>query len=153
MRRALLNRKQLQLNVCRAIMDSDRRCHYCEVDDNVIAVTIDGYVAYIFDKNECVFNFEKITKAPGLKCFFEDFENDVEINSTDELYNVGGGLIAEKYKGNDFEILVNTEIAKQFKDCKLYANGGRSRILVKDYFDRVVGSFLPMKPDCISRKE
>ena len=52
---------------------------------------------------------------------FEDFENDVEINSTDELYNVGGGLIAEKYKGNDFEIKLGGEkrdVAVLFVDIR-----------------------------------
>ena len=150
MKKGTINRKQTQLDVCRAILEGNRRCSMCELNDNEIAVTVDGYTAYVFNKNECVFDTEKISKTQGLKTFFDDVENDTEIKPTGELFKVGENL-AEKYIGENLEMIVNDEIAKKFKDLRLYANNERGRILAKDCFGRIIALFLPMSPNSVSK--
>ena len=142
--KTLINRKQIQLNVCRALLENNGRCRACKINEKEIAVTIDGYTAYVFGVNECVFDTEKITTAEGLKPFFDDVENDTEITPSNELYNLNGKIV-EKYIGQDIEVFVDTEVIKQFKGFKLYANSSRGRILVKDCFDRIIGLCLPMR--------
>ena len=149
MRKTAFNRNKIQLDVCRAIMDGNRRCSMCEITDNEIAITVDGYTAYVFSKNECVFDFKKIAEAQGLKKYFEDAENDTEIKPSGELFKVDSDAIAEKYIGENLEIFLNTKIVEKFKDLRLYANNERGRILAKDCFGRIIALFLPMSPNCV----
>lgn len=144
------NRKQTQLDVCRAILDGNRRCSMCELNENEIAVTVDGYMAYVFYKDECVFDVNKIAKIQELKKYFEDVDNDTEIKPSGEIFKVGEKLV-EKYIGENIELLVNRKIAEKFQGLNLYANDNRGRILAKDFFGRIIAIFLPMSPDSISR--
>ena len=144
------NRKQTQLDVCRAILDGNRRCSMCELNENEIAVTVDGYMAYVFYKDECVFNVNKIAKIQELKKYFEDVDNDTEIKPSGEIFKVGEKLV-EKYIGENIELLVDRKIAEKFQGLNLYANDNRGRILAKDFFGRIIAIFLPMSPNSISR--
>lgn len=145
------NRKQTQLDVCRAILDGNRRCSMCELNDNEIAVTVDGYTAYVFEKNECVFDIEKIAKAQGIKAHFEDVDNDTEIKPSGEIFKVGEKLV-ERYIGENLELLVDRKVAEKFQGLNLYANNNRGRILAKDFFGRIIALFLPMSPDTLKYK-
>lgn len=144
MRKAMMNRKRLQLDVCRAILENNGRCRACKITDTEIAITIDGYSAYVFDVKECVFDINKIPEAEGIKTLLLPTEEDTEIVPSCELYNLNGKMV-QKYTGEKFEIFIDTKILRDFKDFGLYASNPQSRVLVTDNFNRVIGVVLPVR--------
>lgn len=139
-----MNRKQLQLEVCKALLDINNRCYISELNEHEVAVSTTGYDAVVFDKSEIIFDASKIRKTETLKNVLADSDKDEPIKSTKELFRDCNRTI-EKYKGENIEIYVDTSLAKKFSGYKLYANSELGRILAKDQFGRVVGAFLPIR--------
>ena len=140
------NRKQIQLAVCKALLDKDRRCSGAFINDNEFAVTVDGHCAYVFDKRECIFDISQIRELESIKTAFVDNEKDAEIRETKELFIVGGKMV-EKYENDDVILYAYADVVKQFKGFHFYAFASTGRVLVKDDFGRAVGLFLPMRYD------
>lgn len=138
-----MNKKQMQISVCRALLDIDKRCCGGFLNENEFAVTTDGVTAYVFFKDECIFDIEKVKKVDFTKFFAED-ENDKEMKSTNELFMQHGKML-EKYITETAEIYVDTDVAKNFKGFRYFASNAQSRILVKNDFGMVVGLFLPVR--------
>ena len=141
-----MNRKQLQLEVCKALLDVNNRVFASELNEHEIAVTTTGFDVVVFDKNEIVFDASKIRKTETLKKVLSDSDTDEPIKSAKELFK-SDDKIYEKYKGENIEIYVNASIAKKFNGFVLFANSEHGRILAKDQLGRTVGAFLPVKYD------
>ena len=139
-----MNRKQLQLEVCKALLDVNSRVIASELNEHEIAVTTTGFDAVVFNKNEIIFDVSKIEKTDVLKGVLADSDKDEVIKPTKELYN-DNGKIVEKYKGENIEIYFYASVSKKFKEYELYANSKLGRILAKDQLGRVVGAFLPIR--------
>lgn len=138
-----MNRKQLQLEVCKALLDVNSRIIASELNEHEIAVTTTGFDAVVFDKNEIVFDASKIRKSDALKDVLADSAKDEPIKTTKELFRDYNRTI-EKYEGENIEIYVDVSLAKKFGDYELYANSELGRILAKDRLGRIVGAFLPV---------
>lgn len=141
-----MNRKQLQLEVCKALLDVNNRVFSSELNEHEIAVTTTGFDAVVFDKNEIIFDASKIRKTETLKNVLADSDKDEPIKSTKELFRDYDRTI-EKYKGENIEIYVDASFAKKFSGYELYANSELGRILAKDQLGRIVGVFLPIRFD------
>lgn len=138
-----MNKKQIQIEVCKALLDFNRRCCGGYLNEEEFAVTTDGFSAFVFHKNECIFDIEKIRKM-DFKNLFSDNEEDEEMKPTNELFKVDNRTV-EKYKTETNEIYVFADVSKPFKGFHFFTASSQSRILVKDDFGRLVGLFLPMK--------
>lgn len=57
-----MNKKQIQIEVCKALLDVNGRCCGGFISENEFAVTTDGFKAYVFHKDECIFDIEKVKK-------------------------------------------------------------------------------------------
>lgn len=139
-----MNRKQIQLAVCKGLLDQNRRCGGVSLNENEYAVTTDGYSAFVFFKSEVIFDIEKVHLMPALKTFFDDNEKDVEMKRTKEFKEYAGKLL-EKYVGENLEMFADVAIANQFKQCTLFASSPSNRILAKDELGRIVGLYMPTK--------
>lgn len=140
-----MNRKQLQIEVCKGMLNPDKNLAYAEVDCENVAITTDGASCYVFSKRECIFDITKIRLVESLANFFTDNENDVEIKSTGKLSRSSNGYFVEKFAGNGFNVYVDTKYIKLFAGNRYYTNGARNRILVKDQLGRLIGLFLPIR--------
>ena len=141
-----MNRKQLQLAVCRELLNASRHCAGAFINDDEFAITTDGFTAFVFAKNECVFDITKVKIQNGLKPYFEEQEADVEIKKTNQFFYSNNRLL-KKYTGENFAVYVDEKVAKTFDGYRFYASSSSGRILVKDNFDRLLGLFLPVKFD------
>ena len=141
-----MNRKQLQLSVCKALLDRNKRCCGTFINDEEFAFTFDGFSAFVFHKDECIFDVSKVRKFETLKMLLQGDEKDIEIKPTKEMFLVNNRVI-EKYASDDatLEVFVYADISKFFKEFHFYAYTPHERILVKDDFGRLVGLFLPMR--------
>ena len=139
-----MNRKQMQLNVCKALLDGNTRCRGHRINDNEYAVTTDGFTAYVFDIQECIFDVSRITDLPYLTEIFKDDEKDVEIKKSNDLFEWNGKVL-EKYTAENTEIYVDSKLSKQFAGFYFFTNSSNTRILVKDSFGRKMGLFLPVR--------
>lgn len=139
-----MNRKQIQLEVCKGMLDQNRRCGGVVLNENEYAVTTNGFSAFVFFKSEVIFDIEKIHLLPVLKLLFADDEKDVELKRTKEFKEYGGKLV-EKYVGENLEMFADVAISKQFKHCKLFANSPNDRIIAKDELGRIVGLYMPTR--------
>ncbi len=138
-----MNRKQMQIEVCKALLDFNKRCCGGFISENEFAVTTDGFKVYVFHKDECIFDIEKVRKFE-LKNLFAPDEKDEEMKLTNRFFKVGERIV-EKYETENAEIYVFADVSKQFKGFHFYGASSQKRILVKDDFGRLVGLFLPMK--------
>lgn len=139
-----MNRKQLQIEVCKAFLNPNNRVAYSEINEHEIAVTTTGFDAVVFDKKEIIFDVSKIRKIETLKSVLADCGKDESIKPTGEMFNEHGMLIA-KLIGESLEIFANNTLMKKFNGYQFFANSPTERILVKDTFGRLVGCFLPVR--------
>lgn len=139
-----MNRKQLQLEVCKALLDVNSRITASELNENEIAVTTTGYDAVVFDKNEIIFDVSKIRKFEVLKYELADHDEDECVKPTGEMFDEHG-LIIKKLKGESIELYVNNNYLKKFNGYQFFAKSSTERILAKDEFGRLVGCFLPVR--------
>ena len=138
-----MNKKQIQIEVCKALLDVNGRCCGGFISENEFAVTTDGFKAYVFHKDECIFDIEKVKKMEFKNLFASD-EKDEEMKLTNKLFKVGERTV-EKYETENTEIYVYADVSKHFKGFHFYGASSQTRILVKDDFERLVGLFLPMR--------
>ena len=140
-----MNKKQLQLAVCKALVNASR-CTGAFINEDEFAVTTDGFTAFVFAKNECVFDISKVKISEGVKKAFEGQEADVEIKKTKYLF-YGDNRVVEKYTGENLVVYADAKVAKIFEGYRFYASSSTGRVLVKDEFDRLLGLFLPVRFD------
>lgn len=138
-----MNKKQIQISVCKALLDCNSRCCGDFINKNDFAVTVDGIAAYVFSASECVFDIAKIRKV-AFTNFLAENENDKEMKQTNEFFVVDNRVI-EKYVTETAEIYARADVTKQFKGFRFFASDCKSRIIVKDDFGRLVGMFMPYK--------
>lgn len=143
-----MNRKNLQLDVCRQLLNPNNRCSSFMINENEIAITTTGYDVFIFDVAECIFDISKIRQAEVVAKVCEDNEQDVCIKRTDELFKCGDMLL-EKYEaeGTNLVVYVNSAYSKKFSHSGVvfFAHSPLNRILVKDAMGRKIGAFLPVR--------
>jgi hypothetical protein len=140
-----MNRNQLQIEVCKALLNPCAHIAMAEINEEEVAITTNGITCYVFWKKECVFDLTKIRVYEALKEYFPDNENDVEIKTTGKIFRSSSGDFIEKFAGDGFVVYVNTKHTKQFSGSHYYTDGALNRILVKDQYGRLMGLFLPMK--------
>lgn len=143
-----MKRRQLQIEVCKALLDStnNRRCYCSRLNEKEIAITTTGFDAFIFNVDECVFDISRITEHKALSTVCEEHEKDIKISKTTEMFVSLGGKIIEKYKGENLVVYVDSALSKKFNGsgAEFFAHSPRERILVKDMFGRKIGAFLPL---------
>lgn len=139
-----MNRKQLQLAVCKELLNESRYCAGTSINEDEFAITTDGCTCFVFAKTECVFNPVKVKNYDGLKQFFEGTETDVEIKKTNQLF-FSEGRVIQKYAGENLVVYIDEKVAKPFEGYRYFASSSKGRVLVKDNFDRLIGLFLPVK--------
>lgn len=141
-----MNRKQIQLKVCKAMLDPFARCSCAFINEDEIAITTDGFTAFVFYKSECIFDVSKLETSEGVKKAFEKHEADVLIKKTKQLFYSNNKVI-EKYTGENLVVYVDAKFAKIFEGNSFYTSSRTDRILVKDNFGRLIGLFLPVRFD------
>ena len=143
-----MNRKQLQIEVCKSLLDStnSRKCYFGRLNEKEIAITTTGFDAFIFNVDECVFDISRITAHDAISKVCEEHENDIKISKTTEMFFALGGKIIEKYKGENLVVYVDSALSKKFSGsgAEFFAHSPKERILVKDMFGRKIGAFLPL---------
>lgn len=138
-----MNKKKLMLNVCKSMLDGNKRLYGCFINPSEFAVTTTGHNLYIFNAKECVFDIAKIHTSDELCKVCNDDEKDEQITKTKKVYECRGKTLDE-YKGENFTLYADRAVTSIFKDYSFFANGATSRVLVKDCFGRLVGVFLPV---------
>ena len=138
-----MNRKQLQLEVCKALLNPDCRVFAQKLNDNEYAITTTGYDVVVFDEKEIIFDVSKIRETDVFKNILVEADNDEELKKLPLLYKDSSRTVA-KCKAESFEIYFYTNVAKKFDGYTLYANSEHGRILAKDRLGRIVGAFLPI---------
>lgn len=138
-----MNRKQIQLKVCKELLDPSRNCAGVFINEEEFAITTDGFTAYVFDIRDCIFDISKVPCKNNLKSYFDEKKTDVEILKTGLMFSKKGQLV-EKYKSENFAVYIDSKIAKPYEGYHFFASSEKGRILVKDDFGRLLGLFLPL---------
>lgn len=146
-----INKKQIQKEICNAMLDGNSRLIGAEIENNAIAVTVDGFVAYILQKNECIFDISKIRAISDRASFLEVFkENEKDklltITPLEAVLSSFGELkTIRRLTCEDFDCFVDVRLLKRLKGGKFYGYGSLNRILVKDDFDCPIGVVMPTR--------
>lgn len=140
-----MNRKTEQLNVCKAMLDSSRSVAYCELSDNMIAVTPDGFSCYVFSKKELIFDLTKLKKADFSE-YFERNEKQEHLTYTGIAMECGFKRdMLVKLKGKSFVTYARKSLFDKFKRYNLYSESPCGAIIAKDDLGQQVGLFLPVR--------
>lgn len=149
-----MNRKQIQTNLFKAMLDTKNCVMAQEINENEIAFTYDGYELFVMDKRQMIVDLNKIKKVDNFIKYFEKDENDVEIffngNSKSNSPSFTPGIVELETRPkneNDkaFKVYAQAKFCRNFSDCTLKANSPLSRILAYDVFGNLIGLFLPLK--------
>lgn len=139
-----MNRKQIQLEVCKAMLDTNRRLCKATLEDNGVMITTDGYQAFIFNEKECIFDLSKIPERSGISSSIKDDESDEELRITNKRFIVNDKTVAE-LKSDSYTVYANVKLLNNFKGYHLYTNKDKTRVVVKDDFGIIVGMFCVMR--------
>lgn len=143
-----MNRKQIQLEVCKAMLDAKGTMRIGDLGNGFVAVTVNGFIAYAFADNECIFDKTKIAHiAPNIfQPLFEREERDEKLTKTPFLVSFGN-RIAIKYCCEKFDCYIDEKYYKQLAGLTLYASRSTGRVLAVDEFDCPVAVVMPIKVD------
>ena len=130
-----MTNNKIQLEVCKAMLNSNRMLAMSEISDEIIGVTLDGFIAYAFNKNECIFNTDKISKehSENMKKIFEPNEKDKLLTAT-RIVIEDKDCSVRKLTCEDFDCYIKENLYKQVSGLNLYGYGNLNRILATDDF-------------------
>jgi hypothetical protein len=149
-----MNRKQIQTNLFKAMLDGKNTVLMEEINENDVAFTYDGYELFVMDKSQMIVDLSKIKQTSGFKEYFVKDENDVSVffngNLKSSLTNFKPETVelessSKKEDDKAFKVYAQAKLYRNFSDCTLKANSPTSRILAYDDFDNLIGLFLPLK--------
>lgn len=149
-----MNKKQMQIDICKAMLDKNRTLCAGVLDDGMCAVTVDGVYAYVFDRNEIVFDFSKIRKVNFTEIVSRD-KSDIKLMPTGR-YRTSGLLHTKLFaelSGEEFNVYVDNNVIKKFESCVFIGKSESSRILALDSFGNVCGVFMPaIRPQQVEKE-
>ena len=125
-----MNFKKMQIDVCNAMLNPDSWVAVGEVGDNYIAVTTDNVTAYVFSKEECIFNPEKIERKVDMSEMFKWRDDDKLLEKTLDMQAHLSGDKAVKFVADDLEVWINEKYVNNFRECNFYAYAPLNRVLV-----------------------
>ena len=130
-----MTNNKIQLEVCKAMLNSNRMLAMSEISDEIIGVTLDGFIAYALNKNECIFNTDKISKehSENMKKIFEPNEEDKLLTAT-RIVIEDKDCSVRKLTCKDFDCYIKESLYKQVSGFILYGYGSLNRILATDDF-------------------
>jgi hypothetical protein len=138
-----MNRRKMQLDICRAMLTPNKKLYGARTDNDEYAVT-DGYVAYVFGRDECVFDKKKLSYYDQLAGVLRNNKGDVELTRTGRLYGESV-IVVEFDAGGKFQLYANADYVKEFEGYHLFAYSQDNRVLVKDDFGKTIGRFMPRR--------
>ena len=138
-----MNRRKMQLDICRAMLTPNKKLYGVRTDNDEYAVT-DGYVAYVFSCDECVFDKKKLAYYDQLAEALRDNKGDIELTRTGNLFGKRE-IVVEFDAGGKFKIYAKAEFVIKFEDYHLFAYSQGNRVLAKDDFGKTVGCFMPLR--------
>lgn len=130
-----MTNNKIQLEVCKAMLNSNRMLAMSEISDEIIGVTLDGFIAYALNKNECIFNTDRISKehSENMKKVFEPNEKDKLLTAT-RIVIEDKDCSVRKLTCEDFDCYIKENLYKQVSGLNLYGYGNLNRILATDDF-------------------
>lgn len=130
-----MTNNKIQLEVCKAMLNSNRMLVMSEISDEIIGVTLDGFIAYALNKNECIFNTDRISKehSENMKKIFEPNEKDKLLTAT-RIVIEDKDCSVRKLTCEDFDCYIKENLYKQVSGLNLYGYGNLNRILATDDF-------------------
>ncbi len=140
-----MNRKTEQLNVCKAMLNSSQSVAYCELSDDIIAVTADGFSCYVLSKKELIFDLSNL-KTADFSSYFEENEKQEPLTYTGITMECGfqRDMLVE-LKGKSFVTYARKSHFNKFKGYNLYSESPCDAIIAKDDLGQQVGLFLPVR--------
>lgn len=136
-----MNRRKIQLGLCRALLDS-LELYGAQINEDEYAVA-NRHIGYVFDCKEFVLDTGKIEYSDKIADIFKDREDDVELERTDRLRDCKKAIAVE-FDAGGFAVYANLDFVNTFKGCQFYAYSPTGRVLVKDGFGKTIGLFMPM---------
>ena len=138
-----MNRKQLQLEICKALLDGRQRIGGGKINDTEYAFTSDGISCTVFSEKEIIFDTSKVNPL-DISQLLEDKANDKEITETGTIFKQSIHTLVELAADNLF-IYADPKLCSRFKGYKMFAFEPLGRILVKDDYGQLIGAFLPIR--------
>lgn len=148
-----MNRNKYQLEVCKAMLDKNMRLSGWWISNDEYAVSVDGYRAFVFDRQDIVFDTSKIVDRIGnrYKQLLDLSDDDVPLRIT---YNIrrnsrkGAYMIKLEAEDGGFDVWASNTAIQDVEQYRLYAAGPTGRILAVDAMGRAIGVVMPVRvPD------
>ena len=148
-----MNRNKYQLEVCKAMLDKNRMLSGWWISNDEYAISVDGYRAFVFDRQDIVFDTAKIVDRIGnrYKQLFDLSDKDVPLRITCEIRRISKqGIYKIKLEADNgsFEMWARNTAIQDVEQYRLYAAGHTGRILAVDAMGRAIGVVMPVRvPD------
>ena len=140
-----MNKKQFQLDICKALLDGKKTVSGGRISDTEYAITANGYDCVVLSEKEIIFDVSKIRQI-DMTQIFSEAENGKELAPTGKLFNESGYLMIELSAGG-LLVYVNSVIYNKYKGNKMITRAPLGPIIVKDGFDRLIGVIMPMRKE------
>ena len=130
----------MQMQICKSLLDANKRLCKAKINDDEVIITIDGFSAFVFFEKECIFDLSKIPNRESLRfCALTD-ETYERIFVTKQRFVNGNAMIA-KLENEKCIVYVDEKFIKTFDKYDLFAKGAEKPVIAKDKFGNTVGLF------------
>lgn len=141
---------KIQKEICNAMLNRNARLTCGEIENDTIAVTVNGFAAYALPKSECIFDIKKIPTRNDIQFakLFERNQNDKLLTVTPltvDMMNGGNKTTLRRLTCEDFDCFVDVRLLKQLEDGNLYGYDRLGRILVQDDFGCPLAVIMPTR--------
>ena len=139
-----MNKKQIQMKICKAILESNTRLCKAKINDDEVMITTDGFVAFVLFEKECIFDLNKIPTNDKIAKFIHTNEADEEIFITRKRF-VDRGFTIAKLQGESCTVYAKEQIVKMFEKYHLFTNKDKFSVVAKNDLGMTVGMFCAMR--------
>lgn len=140
----MFDKRSAQVEILRNMFNAKRRPAWFEIDGK-IAITTNGFYAYIFDSDEVFINLAKMQKVDyNMKS--DSITPDHKLHLTKVVYERNPGMTQRVFVCQGGErVVVNEDFLRQFKNCEFYGDGALSPVFCTDGLSGLCGVILPIR--------
>lgn len=137
----MFDKNKAQVEILKAILDKNKYVRKFTFDD-MMAITLDGYCAYIFDDKSLIIDVSGIAETKTIK-----FNTSKQIKVFDTMIRkIENGKTIVKLTSEDGSVSVyaQSSLISKFSGCTYYATQKRDPIICADGFGNTVGILMPI---------
>ncbi|WP_122788792.1 hypothetical protein [Intestinibacillus sp. Marseille-P6563] len=138
----MFDKNKMQIEILKAMLDKNKHVRKINIDGRM-ALTLDGFSAYIFDEKDLLVDVSNVAVTTTIKF---DSSKKVEVSDT-MIRKIENKKTIVKLSSADGElsVYVDRSFLSRFSGCSYYATSPLEPLICSDGFGNMVGIIMPVR--------